>query len=115
LRLKYDIFFTYPGARGEANKPIEVEYEVRPYTNQIMWNPSGYVPDAVNTIAVVTPAAQDFSTGKGKITITPLNEGSFELIGTMSGKIARLTVIIQNAYRLSVSKGKIPCLPTIPL
>jgi hypothetical protein len=103
LKLQYDTFFTYPGARGGNNQLIEVEYEVRPYTTQIMWTPRGPTPDAEDPCAMVNPVLQDYSTGKGKITIDPLREGSFEIIGMMNGKVARMTVIVQNVYRLQIS------------
>jgi hypothetical protein len=103
LKLQYETFFTYPGARSGNNQLIEVEYEVRPYTTQIMWTPRGPAPDAENPYAIINPVTQDYSTGKGKITIDPLREGSFEIIGMMSGKVARMTVIIQNVYRLQIS------------
>jgi hypothetical protein len=102
LKLQYETFFTYPGARNGTKGLIEVEYEVRPYTTQVMWTPIGMVPDSENPYAIVNPVTQDYSTGKGKITIDPISEGSFEIIGMMSGKVARMTVIIKNVYRLQI-------------
>jgi hypothetical protein len=111
LRLQYETFFTYPGARQENNQLIEVEFEVRPYTTQIMWTPQGATPDPNNPAAIVTAVTQDYSTGKGKITIEPIKEGSFEIIGIMSGKVTRMTVIIKNVYRFQISNRQLVMQP----
>jgi hypothetical protein len=104
LKLQYDIFFTYPGARNGSNQLIEVEYEVRPFTTQVMWTPVGQAPDANNPSAIITPVTQDYSTGKGKIRIDPLNEGLFTLtgIGLTNSRTVNMTIIIQNVYRIQI-------------
>jgi hypothetical protein len=103
LKLQYETFFTYPGAKSENGQLIEVEFEVRPYTTQIMWTSQGATPDANKPVAIIEVVTQDYSTGKGKITIDPKSEGSFEIIGIMTGKVARMTVIIKNVYRFQIS------------
>jgi hypothetical protein len=105
LNLQYEVFFTYPGAKNEKGGLIAVDYEVRPYTSQLRWSPTGTVKDPNNeekTIAVVTVVTQDYATGKGKILIDPVNEGSFVLTAMMSNKAAQMTVIIKYAYRLQI-------------
>jgi hypothetical protein len=103
LKLQYEVFFTYPGARSGNNGPIEVDYEVRPFTAQITWTPRGLTPDSDDPIAEVEPIMQDWSTGKGKVRITPLKEGSFEIIGLTNRVTARMTVLVKNVYRLQFS------------
>jgi hypothetical protein len=107
LKLQYEIFFTYPGAKKEGNLPVEVEFEVRPFTAQVMWVPQGPAPDADNPIAEVLVSTQDYVTGKGKVTINPTKEGSFELVGLTNRSTARMTVIIKNVYRLQVSNNRV--------
>jgi hypothetical protein len=106
LKLQYDVFLTYPGARKEGNRLIEIEYEVRPFTTQVMWTPQGPTPDANDPVARVTASTQNYETGKGKITIDPVKEGSFTLIGLTNRSTARMTVLIQNVYRLQISNNR---------
>jgi hypothetical protein len=107
LKLQYEIFFTYPGAKKEGNLPVEVEFEVRPFTAQVMWVPQGPTPDANDPIAEVLASTQNYETGKGKVTINPIKEGSFELVGLTNRSTARMTVIIKNVYRLQVSNSRV--------
>jgi hypothetical protein len=104
LKLQYETFFTYPGARNGNNQLIEVEYEVRPFTAQITWTPRGTVSDSSDKpVAIITPVTQDYSTGKGKITIDPLSEYDIELVGFTNKDTARMLIIIKNVYRLQIS------------
>jgi hypothetical protein len=102
LSLEYETFFTYPGARSKSQGLVEVEFEVRPYTTQVMWTPRGPTPDSANPVAIIDVVSQDYSTGKGKITIEPMSEGSFVITGTMSGRYVQMTVIIKNVYRFKI-------------
>jgi hypothetical protein len=106
LKLQYEIFLTYPGARREGNQLIEVEYEVRPFTTQIMWTPQGPTPDADDPVARVLASTQNYENGKGKITIDPVKEGSFTLIGMTNRTTARMTVLIQNVYSMRISNNR---------
>jgi hypothetical protein len=111
LKVQYETFFTYPGARGGNNQLIEIEYEVRPFTTQVMWTPRGTVPDLENPVAVITPVVQDYSTGKGKIRIDPLSEGDIELIGITNRNTVRTLIIIKNVYRLQISERRLRMQP----
>jgi hypothetical protein len=106
LKLQYEIFLTYPGARSEGNQLIEIEYEVRPFTTQIMWTPQGPTPDADDPVARVLASTQNYENGKGKITIDPVKEGSFTLIGITNRTTARMTVLIQNVYSMRISNNR---------
>jgi hypothetical protein len=106
LKLQYEIYLTYPGARREGNQLVEVEFEVRPFTQQVMWTPQGPTPDADDPVARVVASTQDYSTGKGKITIDPVKEGSFTLIGLTNRSTARMTVIIQDVFRMQIPNNR---------